>query len=73
MINEIWPDESNRPQLVGPGIYLPYISVFSLDFCIDIGTDSSYFEDFLPVAGPYLNATTYHIYAGFLSYGPKRM
>ncbi|XP_065844857.1 uncharacterized protein [Oscarella lobularis] len=47
MINEIWPDESNRPQLVGP----------------DIGTDSSYFEDFLPVAGPYLNATTYHIYA----------
>ena len=67
MINQIWPDESTRPLLVGPGNKLKF-PVHAQDFKtqsdLDIGISDSYFESFLPVAGPFLNATTYHVYSG---------
>jgi heparanase 1 len=49
MINEMWPDPSSRPWLIGP----------------DENPDGDYLKDFLQGAGHVINASTYHVYPGY--------
>jgi len=48
-INELWPDVSSRPKLIGP----------------DENLDVSYLDTFLPIAGKAIDILTWHCYIGY--------
>lgn len=43
-----WPNAEQRPKIIGP----------------DLNPDTAWLDDFLSIAGPVMDAVTYHLYIG---------
>ena len=66
MINELWPDSSTRPWLIGPG----WSNIWTereyhlCEISLDENPNEDFLKKLLQKAGYAMNASTYHIYPG---------
>jgi hypothetical protein len=48
--DKYWPDATKRPRIIGP----------------DLNPNTPWLDQFLSVAGPVMDAVTYHLYIGYV-------